>query len=571
MKIRKFDMSLLRFPRPRRLVRPMMFVCGLCFGIIYLTASPVTRPHGVGVGGLHQPLKNTGKWSNDPDDVMYPPFVAESPPYGRGEYGRPVIVLPSHLSAEAKQTFDEGFKKNSFNQFVSDIVSVTRRLPDPGPPQCRSLSHQSRHRASVIMCFHNEAWSTLLRSVHSIINRSPPHLLQEIILVDDASDLDHLGAALEKYMSGLSIVKILRTGQREGLTRARLFGYKHATASVLVFLDSHIECFPGWLEPLLDRIAENPHAVPYPTIESIKPDTLSVKPHVPLSVGTFSWTNLIFRWIGIHELHSKPARPQTAPIKSATMPGGLFAISRAYFTLLGAYDPGLDYWGGENIELSFKVWMCNGSVELLPCSHVGHIFHHNNPIHWPTPGSVRRNAARVAEVWMDDYKKFFYQTTGSDKVVVGDISERQELRRSLNCHNFEWYLKNVLPELPVPTDCLTVGEIRNAAYNNCIDSMGRHSLLPYMYTCGGKGYNQVICNNPVPVTSCIVILEDETAAMTTCKRHNMGCQDVVPVVLACDTSGNNMGDVPGVDAHSTSFIADTIDSIKLAGQRSIQT
>ncbi|XP_067668197.1 putative polypeptide N-acetylgalactosaminyltransferase 9 [Haliotis asinina] len=448
---------LLQFLRPRRLMRLLMFLCGLFVGIIFLTAYPVPRHYKRPIQ-VSDSLKNTGNWSNDQTDVTYPPFVAESPPHGRGEYGRPVTVFPNHLSTEAMQTFDEGLEKNSYTQKVGEIVSVTRRLPEPGPPECQLQNHQSRHKASVIMCFHNEEWSTLLRSVHSVINRSPPHLLQEIILVDDASNLEYLGAALEKYMSTLGIVKILRTAQREGLIRARLLGYKHAMAPVLVFLDSHIECFPGWLEPLLDRIAEDPYAVPYPTIESIKPDTLSVKPHAPLSVGTFSWSNLIFRWIGIHELRTKPARSPTAPIKSATMPGGLFAISRDYFTLLGAYDPGLDYWGGENIELSFKVWMCNGSVELLPCSHVGHIFHHNNRIHWPTPGSVRRNAARVAEVWMDDYKKFFYETTGSDKVVVGDISERQELRRSLHCHDFEWYLKNVLPELPVPTDCLTVGE-----------------------------------------------------------------------------------------------------------------
>ena len=46
--------------------------------------------------------------------------------------------------------------------------------------------------------------------------------------------------------------------------------------------------------------------------------------------------------------------------RAPTHAGGLFAMDREYFFEMGAYDPGLKIWGGENFELSFKV--SNGIV-----------------------------------------------------------------------------------------------------------------------------------------------------------------------------------------------------------------
>ena len=54
-------------------------------------------------------------------------------------------------------------------------------------------------------------------------------------------------------------------------------------------------------------------------------------------------------------------------------------------------------------------------METLPCSHVGHVFRKRLPYNLP-PGDLQFNCARLAEVWLDDYKRFFYSAINKDSV-----------------------------------------------------------------------------------------------------------------------------------------------------------
>lgn len=106
--------------------------------------------------------------------------------------------------------------------------------------------------------------------------------------------------------------------------------------------------------------------------------------------------------------------------------------------------------------------MCGGRLEIVPCSHVGHIFRKRSPYKWRSGVNVlRRNTVRLAEVWLDDYKKYYYERINNKLGDFGDISGRVALRKKLNCRSFKWYLDNVYPELFIPGDAIASGEVRN--------------------------------------------------------------------------------------------------------------
>ncbi|CAF4902814.1 unnamed protein product [Pieris macdunnoughi] len=414
-----------------------------------------------------------------------------------GELGKPV-VLPKNMTEEAKTAVSEGWKKNAFNQYVSDLISIRRKLPDPRDEWCKQPGRylEDLPQTAVVICFHNEAWSVLLRTVHSVIDRSPPHLIKEIVLVDDFSDMPHLMQQLDDYMSALPKVRIVRATRREGLIRARLLGARYVTAPVLTYLDSHCECTEGWLEPLLDRIARNKTTVVCPVIDVIDDNTLEYhyRDSSSVNVGGFDW-NLQFNWHPVPAKERSRHKHTAEPVWSPTMAGGLFAIDKEFFERLGTYDSGFDIWGGENLELSFKTWMCGGTLEIVPCSHVGHIFRKRSPYKWRTGVNVlKKNSVRLAEVWLDDYAKYYYQRVGNDKGDYGDISSRLALRENLGCKSFEWYLKNIYPELFIPGESVAHGEIRNVAFQKtCLDSPTRksdHHKPVGIYPCHRQGGNQ---------------------------------------------------------------------------------
>ncbi|CAI5445034.1 unnamed protein product [Caenorhabditis angaria] len=467
------------------------------------------------------------KFVVDPNDPIY----KKGDKTQAGELGKAVNIDKNKLSFEEKKIFDKGMLNNAFNQYASDMISVHRSLPENVDAECKTEKYNSNLPAtSVIVCFHNEAWSVLLRTVHSVLERTPDNLLTEIILVDDFSDMEHTKTPLEEYMSQFNgKVRILRMEKREGLIRARLRGAAIAKGEVLTYLDSHCECMEGWIEPLLDRIKRDPTTVVCPVIDVIDDNTFEYhysKAYFT-NVGGFDW-GLQFNWHSIPERDRKNRTRAIDPVRSPTMAGGLFSIDRKYFEKLGTYDPGFDIWGGENLELSFKIWMCGGTLEIVPCSHVGHVFRKRSPYKWRTGVNVlKRNSIRLAEVWLDEYKQYYYERINNQLGDFGDVSGRKKLRENLGCKSFRWYLDNIFPELFVPGDAIAKGEVRNNAVKpaRCLDCMvGRHKKNQPVstYQCHGQGGNQLRQLKSAQCLDSAVGDEVENKAISPYPCHDQG-------------------------------------------------
>ncbi|XP_061592200.1 polypeptide N-acetylgalactosaminyltransferase 6 [Cololabis saira] len=410
------------------------------------------------------------------------------------------------MTPDEEKEKEEGMTRHCFNQFASDRISLSRSLgDDTRPPECVERKFPRcppLPTTSVIIVFHNEAWSTLLRTVQSVLHTSPAILLKEIIMVDDASTAEHLKNQLEVYVQQFKIVRVVRQRERKGLITARLLGASVAQAEVLTFLDAHCECFHGWLEHLLIRIVEEPTAVVSPEISTIDLNTFQFNKPVAtnraFNRGNFDWS-LTFGWEAIPEDAKKLRKDETYPVKTPTFAGGLFSISKKYFEHIGTYDDKMEIWGGENVEMSFRVWQCGGQLEIIPCSVVGHVFRTKSPHTFPKGTEViTRNQVRLAEVWMDDYKKIFYRRNKNAAIMAsenryGDISDRLKLREGLHCKNFTWYLDTIYPEIFMPDLAPEkFGALQNSGSRTCLDvgenNQGGKPVI--MYQCHNMGGNQ---------------------------------------------------------------------------------
>ncbi|XP_051545761.1 polypeptide N-acetylgalactosaminyltransferase 18a isoform X2 [Myxocyprinus asiaticus] len=334
------------------------------------------------------------------------------------------------LGPESRKVALKKFQYYGYNSYLSDRLSLDRTIPDLRPDGCRNISYPSSlPQVSIIFIFVNEALSVILRSVHSVIRRTPSHLLKEIILVDDNSSNAELRENLQRFVEETNqqhpdFIKLVRHDKQEGLIRSRVSGWRAATASIVALFDAHVEFSMGWAEPILHRIKEDRTRVISPTFDNIKYDTFEIEEY-PLSAQGFDW-ELWCRYLNPPKSWWTQ-KNQTAPIRSPALIG-CFVVDREYFEEIGLLDEGMEVYGGENVELGIR----NSGID------------------------------------------------------IGDITERKALRQRLQCKPFSWFLKNIYSEMRTYTDTIAYGVLRNSLRPDlCVDQGPDSDNIPILYICHG--------------------------------------------------------------------------------------
>ncbi|MBZ3891937.1 N-acetylgalactosaminyltransferase 7 [Sciurus carolinensis] len=388
--------------------------------------------------------------------------------------------------------------------------------------------------SSIVIVFHNEGWSTLMRTVHSVIKRTPRKYLAEIVLIDDFSNKDHLKEKLDDYIKMWNgLVKVFRNERREGLIQARSIGAQKAKlGQVLIYLDAHCEVAVNWYAPLVAPISKDRTTCTVPLIDYIDGNDYSIEPQQGgdedgFARGAWDWS-LLWKRIPLSHKEKAKRKHKTEPYRSPAMAGGLFAIEREFFFELGLYDPGLQIWGGENFEISYKIWQCGGKLLFVPCSRVGHIYRlegwqGNPPPLYVGSSPTLKNYVRVVEVWWDEYKDYFYASRPESKALpYGDISELKKFREDHNCKSFKWFMEEIAYDItshyPLPPKNVDWGEIRGFETAYCIDSMGKtNGGFVELGPCHRMGGNQLFrineANQLMQYDQCLTKGPDGTKVM----------------------------------------------------------
>ena len=227
---------------------------------------------------------------------------------------------------------------------------------------------------SVVIITRNEG-PELQATTSNVLATLPAKHRQVIVVDDDSTDLS------TAFLADLPEILVVRS-PGIGVARARNYGASQATGDVIVFVDAHMRMPEGWHDPLVEALRD-------PHVGAVAPGIYSITEPKCRGFGLdLTGPELKARW-----LHKEGSTPSRVPI----LPGCFLAMRRDTYRDTGGYDPGMQQLGGNDPELSCRLWLLGYELLVVPELEIGHLFRTAAPYpaRWT---SVVHNRLRMAFV-----------------------------------------------------------------------------------------------------------------------------------------------------------------------------
>lgn len=406
------------------------------------------------------------------------------------------------------------------------------RIPDTRSLYCKQIVYdfnpseqqqgnlKSLKCVSIILVFSDYQFYEMKKTIESVLVSDGVQMIQEILIVDDATSLDYIIDHSTTYLAKIPGVRLMRTNSNEplGVAKTRNLAARAAEGEFLVFLDNSVVVTKGWLQPLIHWLLYHRLTVATPHFDLVRdpvsmfysplPDnttftitlTLSIRPFQVFSPPkkiTFNTDHSNNHNDNNHNDHNDYNDhnddidySHTAIYDSPALRGDVLAVEKEFFLqTLGGYEESLqDFGGGESVDLTLKAWLCGRGIKVITCSKVG-VVNVLDPV--KTRSSF--NVKLLVKKWFggSGFSSSIYRLTSKGKGSEGaekdsDDSEERSWRKKLlegatkpqHCHvPIKRYINKVAINLvKLKDDSIAYGLLK-AGTNRCAHLIRTESMV----------------------------------------------------------------------------------------------
>jgi GT2 family glycosyltransferase len=233
----------------------------------------------------------------------------------------------------------------------------------------------------VIPAFNN--WRLTQRCVDALLDATPPSLLAEVVVVDDAST-DGVSTAWTALQTRFTPLLLERNRGFSGACNA---GAAACTGDAILFLNSDAFARPGALRTLRDTLADD-DGIGIVGARLLYSDGSLQHAGLALLPGRAS------RWWHVHKRRPGTFADANVARDFLAVTGAALMIRSSLFTQLGGFDEGFAN-GWEDVDLCLRAWCAGARVRYEPAA----VFEHLESATVGREHDHARNERRFIERW----------------------------------------------------------------------------------------------------------------------------------------------------------------------------